>query len=171
MRTAKFLIIVILAVAVAGAAGPGRADRASGSAPVREILPDEGLIASSVVRIRSQAALNAHYYLADETVLGLDGKAEAVVARYRTGGRESLLLAVAYPSAEEAGRVYARFGRDFFSGSFDPKSGRFLERIETGDHAAAARAGSFLIVVLEAPDRKSCDELLRRAEEKAAALI
>jgi hypothetical protein len=167
----KKTLIALIALATCLLPPPAAAGPGAGGSSVRDVLPADGLIASSVVAIRSQAALNAHYYLADETVLALGAKTEAVIARYRTGGRESLLLAVAYPSAEEAGRVYARFGRDFFSGSFDPKSRRFLERIETGDHAAAARAGSFLIVVLEAPDRKSCDELLRRAEEKALAQI
>jgi len=138
---------------------------------LRDILPDDGLDKTSVVVLRDQAALNAHYYLADETVLGLGKGTEAVLARYRTALGVSLLLVVAYPSDEEARRVYEKFGKDFFSKKFDGKSPRTLEKLETGDYAAAVLARSVLIVVLEAPDRKSCDELARRAEERALALF
>jgi hypothetical protein len=138
---------------------------------LRDVLPAEGLDKSSVAVLRDQAALDAHYYLADETVLGLSKKTEAVFARYRTGPGVALLLVVAYPSDEEARRVYDRFGRDFFSNKFDGKSPRTLEKLETGDYAAAVLARSVLVVVLEAPDRKSCDELARRAEERALALF
>jgi len=136
-----------------------------------DILPAEGLDKNSVVVLRDQAALNAHYYLADETVLGLGKKTKAVFARYRTGAGAALLLVVAYPSDEEARRIYEKFGKDFFSKTFDGKSPRTLEKLETGDYAAAVLARSVLIVVLEAPDRNSCDELARQAEERALALF
>ncbi len=154
----------IFVALIAALAAPARAARA---ARARDILPPEGLVPSSVAAIRDQASLNAHYYLADEAVLGLGRKTDAVFARYRTDAGEALLLVVAYPSAEEAGRVYGRFGGDFFSGSFDPMSPRVVEMIETGDWAGAARQGRFLIVVLEAPGKAACDDLLRRAEDKA----
>ena len=138
---------------------------------IADVLPAEGLDKTSVVVVRDQATLNAHYYLADETVLGLSKKTEAVFARYRTGPGAALLLVVAYPSDEESRRIYESFGRDFFSKTFDGKSSRTLEKLETGDYAAAVLSRSVLIVVLEAPDRKSCAELIKRAEEKALALF
>ena len=137
----------------------------------RDVLPAEGLVPSSVVPIRDQAALDAHYYIADEDILGLGRRTDAVFARYKAEGGESLLLVVAYPTAIEAGRIYGRFGGDFFSVSFDPAAPRVVERLETGDWAGAARSGPFLIIVLESPDRDRCDGLLRRAEEKARRLI
>ena len=143
----------------------------SGKGRLADVLPAEGLDKSSVVVLRDQAALDAHYYLADETVLGLSDKTAAVFARYRTGPGVALLLVVAYPSEDNARRVYEKFGQEFFSKAFDGKSPRTLEKLETGDHAAAVLARSVLIVVLEAPDRKSCDELARRAEERALALF
>ena len=153
----------VLVALVAAPAAPARAARA------RDILPPEGLVASSVAAIRDQASLNAHYYLADEAVLGLGRKTDAVFARYRTETGEALLLVASYPSAEEAGRIYGRFGGVFFSESFDPMSPRVVEMIETGDWAGAARRGRFLIIVLEAPGKAACDDLLRRAEDKAPA--
>jgi hypothetical protein len=148
-------------------AGPSAASK-----PVRarNVLPSEGLITPSVAALRDQKALDAHYYLADEDILGLGRDTDAVIARYKAGTGEALLLVVVYPSAHEAGEVYARFGRDFFSGAFDPGGPRFVERIETGEWAGAARRGPALIIVLEAPERSSCDSLLGRAEKNAAAV-
>ncbi|NTV81236.1 MAG: hypothetical protein HGA24_07425, partial [Candidatus Aminicenantes bacterium] len=45
------------------------------------------------------------------------------------------------------------------------------EELESGEAAGAVRVRSALIVVLEAPDWKSCDALLRRLEERALALL
>jgi hypothetical protein len=174
------LLAVTLAVAmpISGTTGLSATTGLSGTTgsvgpakPVRahDVLPAEGLVPSSVASLRDQKALDAHYYLADENILGLGRKTDAVIARYEAGTGEALLLVVVYPSAKEAGRVYGRFGRDFFSGAFDPAGDRFAERIETGDWAGAARRGPVLIIVLEAPDRPSCDGLLGRAEKRAAA--
>lgn len=165
MRKAKALpalLAMVLAVSAAAAPPPGP-DR------VRDVLPTEGLIGPSVVEFRRQPALDPHYYLADETVLGLDGRAEAVFARYRAEGGEALVLAVAYPDSEAAARVQGRFGGDFFSRSFDPARERFVEELESGDFAGIARAGPVLVVVLEAPSRAACEELLRRLEARARA--
>jgi hypothetical protein len=160
------LVLALLAVVLSPLAAPGRAAEA---ARARDILPAKGRVASSVIAIRDQAALNAHYYFADEAVLGLGRRTDAALARYRTEAGEALLLIVVYPAADEAGRVYERFGRDFFSAAFDPGAPRFVEMIETGDWAGAARKGPVLIVVLEAPDRAACDGLLGRAEDRVPA--
>jgi len=165
-KAALLALIACAAGIIAWAAAEGQ----SPAAPrARDILPEENLVASSVAVIRDPAALDAHYYIADERVLGLGPKTDAVFARYRAGAGEALLLVVAYPSLEDAGRVYGRFGGDFFSGDFDPMSPRVVERIETGDWAGAARRDRFLIVVLEAPDKASCESLLGRAVDRIAA--
>jgi hypothetical protein len=78
------------------------------------------------------------------------------------------LLVVAYASEDAARRAYEGFGADFFPGRFDEDKPRTVERIETGDWAGAARRGPVLIAVLEAPDRTSCEGLLRDAEGRAA---
>lgn len=142
-----------------------------GRSRVLEVLPADELDEKSVLVFHDQASLNPHYYLADETVLGLDKTTEAVFAKYRTGSGEALLLVVAYTSDEKARRVYERFCGDFFAKRIDAKNARTVERLESGDYAAAVRARTFLIVVLEAPDRKTCEELARKVEERALGLI
>lgn len=159
--------LALAALLAAGLAALGAPGEAAAAVRARDILPAEGLAASGIVFLRGPKDLDVHYYIADEAVLGLGKKTDAVLARYRSEAGESLLLVAVYPSEPEAGRVYERFGRDFFSEAFDPGSPRFVEMIETGDWAGAARRGRVLIVVLEAPDRASCDGLLGRAEGKA----
>ena len=166
----KSLVALVLALFLFPPAElPAAPDQGAGGFHVRDVLPADGLIVSSVVAIRDQPALDAHYYLADETVLGLGRRTEAVFARYRAGAGEALVLAVAYPAAGDVARFYARFGGDFFSGKFEAGSSLFLERLETGDWGAAARTGRVLVVVLEAPDRAGCEGLLRRLLENALA--
>lgn len=169
MRTWRYLAVVI--VILSCLSGTISAAQVPGSSRLLDTLPSEGLDKTSVFVFREQKALDAHYFFADETVLGLHEKTEAVFATYLTGAGEALLLVIAYPSEEESQRIYERFGRHFFSGKFDPKGPRFLERIETGDYAAAVRTRNVLIVVLEAPDRASCEDLVRRAEAGASGLI
>jgi len=167
----KTAVLIALAAALISPARAAAQTPPAEPARVRDVLPSEGLIRASVARVRDQAALNAHYYLADESVLELNGKAEGVFARYRIGGGQALLLAIGYPDEATAERVYGRFGRDFFGDAFDPKAARFLDELETGDFAGSFRARSFVVFVLEAPDRKSGDALLRRLEKKAHTLI
>ena len=161
--------LALAAALLAPAALPAAPDQGAGGFRVRDVLPADGLIVSSVVAIRDQSVLDAHYYLADETVLGRGRGTDAVFARYRAGAGEALVLAVAYPAAGDVARIYARFGSDFFSGKFEAGSSLFLERLETGDWGALARTGRVLVVVLEAPDRAGCEALLRRLLEKALA--
>ena len=163
------LALALTAVLFAPAALPAAPDQAAGGFRVRDVLPADGLIVSSVVAIRDQPVLDAYYYLADETVLGLGRRTDAVFARYKAGPGEALVLAVAYPAAGDVARIYARFGGDFFSGKFEAGSSLFLERLETGDWGAVARTGRVLVVVLEAPDRAGCEGLLRRLLEQALA--
>jgi hypothetical protein len=161
--------LALTAVLFAPAVRPAAPDQGAGGFRVREVLPADGLIVSSVVAIRDQSVLNPPYYLADEAVLGLGRKTDAVFARYKAGTGEALVLAVAYPAAGDVAKVYARFGGDFFSGKFEAGSSLFLERLETGDWGAAARTGRVLVVVLEAPDRAGCEGLLKRLLEQALA--
>jgi len=166
----KALAALVLALFLFPPAGrPAAPDRSAEGFRVRDVLPAEGLIASSVVAIPDPSALDAHYYLADETVLGLGRGTDAVLARYKSGSGEALVLAAAYPAARDIATIYARFGSDFFSDKFEAGSSLYLERLETGDWGAAARTGRVLVVVLEAPDRAGCDSLLRRLLEKALA--
>ena len=91
------LLAVTLAVAMpisgtTGSVGPTKPVRA------HDVLPAEGLVPSSIAVLRDQKTLDAHYYLADEDILGLGRGTDAVIARYEAGTGEALLLVVVYPN-------------------------------------------------------------------------
>jgi hypothetical protein len=129
-------------------------------------LPQERLEKKSIRYFHKQVSLNAHYYLADENVLQLDERTEAVLARYREGWGKAMLLICRYRTPADARRAYLKFSRAYFSVAIDPNAGTTIEMIENGDFAGARIAGACLILVFEGPDRKSCDSLLRSAESR-----
>jgi hypothetical protein len=129
-------------------------------------LPRERLEKKSIRYFHKQVSLNAHYYLADENVLLLDERTEAVLARYKEGWDKAMLLVCRYKTPGDARRAYLNFTRAYFSVAVEPGKGTTIEMIENGEVAGARLAGACLILVFESPDRKSCDALLRAAESK-----
>lgn len=129
-------------------------------------LPQERLDRKSVRYFHKQVSLNAHYYLADENVLLLDERTEAVLGRYKEGWDKAMLLICRYWTPGDARRAHLKFSRAYFSAAVDPSKGTTIERIENGEFAGARLAGACLILVLESPDRKSCETLLQAAESR-----
>lgn len=138
-----------------------------GSKPrLLECLPPQGMEGRSARYFHRQVSLNAHYYLADENVLHLDGRTEAVLARYKEGRTSALLLVCRYRTPTDARRACLNFSRAYFSARFDPASDPAIEKIETGDFAGVRVTGACLIIVLESSARTSCGLLLRAAEAR-----
>jgi hypothetical protein len=76
-----------------------------------EFLPSDGLEAGGVRFFHNYSILNYHFYVADENILLLDQRTDAVLAAYADRGGRSRLLVVAYAdpsSAERAGASFAR---------------------------------------------------------------
>jgi len=134
-------------------------------------LPLERLERKSVRYFHKQVSLNAHYYLADENVLLLDERTEAVLARYREGWGKAMLLICRYRRSADARRACLRFARDYFSVRINPDAAATIEEIENGEFAGARLSGAFLILVFESPDRKSCESLLRAAASRIQEVV
>ncbi len=129
-------------------------------------LPPERLEKKSVRYFHKQVSLNVHYYLADENVLLLDERTEVALARYKAGWGKAMLLVCGYRTPADARRAYRNFRYAYFSPAGDPNAGRTVEMIENGEFAGARLTGPFLIIVLESPDRRSCESLLGAAETR-----
>jgi hypothetical protein len=141
--------------------------REDGARPrLMDCLPTERLDRKSLRYFHKQVSLNSHYYLADENVLLLDEDTEAALGAYRAGWEKALLLICRYRSAADAGRAFLKFGRAYFSVRIDAGGGPVLERIETGKYAGVRRAGAFVIIVFDSPDRPGCASLLRAATSR-----
>ena len=117
-------------------------------------LPAEGLRGRTVRYFRSPAALSYHYGdFAHADLLGLDGRAEAVLADYRTRAGASVLLLVRYPSDRAAAAAERRLAGKLPRG---PQKG------EDGKWRCRSRQARLLRLVLEAPGEAACQALLAR---------
>ncbi len=134
-------------------------------------LPPEGREEKSARYFHRQVSLNAHYYLADENVLHLDGGTEAVLARYREGRTSALLLVCRYRTPADARRACLNFSRAYFSARFNPAADPAIEKIETGEFAGVRVTGACLIIVLESSARTGCGSLLRAAEARVLEVV
>jgi hypothetical protein len=111
------------------------------------VLPRTGLVDSSIRYFHNPDILNLHYYLADENILLLDDRTEAVLARYAAKGGEPYLLLVKYPSARGAKRAF----RTFLDAYMPEGRESGMVRTEDGKWTAAAYHSRFVMAVLDAP--------------------
>jgi len=77
--------------------------------PVVALLPKAGLIPSQLHYFHTSLSLTAHFFLANENVLGLNERTECVLAKYAGERAPSTVLLVRYPSGEAAEQAGERF--------------------------------------------------------------
>ena len=145
----------------------GRIDQAIPTVgPLPEILgllPTESLVGESVRYFRHHVWLNSHYFVADENILHIDEKTEAVLAKYKTGDTRALLLVVEYPDEKEA--LLAR--SDFVEHYLPEMDRESVARIEDSTWAGCRKAGRVLAVVFNAPTKEVATDLMSIVVEKA----
>ncbi|MBN1246689.1 MAG: hypothetical protein JXC32_03485 [Anaerolineae bacterium] len=73
-------------------------------------LPGTGLLGKRAVYFRRELSIQDLVWLGGEDLLGLDGRAEGVVAPYEVDGQVLLLMVVAYPDGDAAAEAAARLG-------------------------------------------------------------
>lgn len=129
------------------------------------LLPGTGLADTRVRYFHDHASLNLHYFVADENILGLSDRTEAVLAPYQTSEGTMRLLLVRYPTAEEARR-----GLEGLLAAYLPEADETgAARVESGSWVAAQSAGDIVMVAFDAPSREWAGELLgaaRAAQEE-----
>lgn len=136
-------------------------------------LPAPGLIRDSILYFRRQTSLDARYVLADENVLGLDGSADAVLADYAAGkeGHRMSLMIIRYRSGQAAAGALGSFSRDYFMDRYKKGMRRIIEPNDYDGFAGISVSGRFLFIVLDAPDRATCDSLLCDSTAAAARTL
>ncbi len=152
----------------------------SGSVKVKGLRPDllaalpaPGLIRNSILYFRRQTSLDARYVLADENVLGLNGSADAILADYASGkeGHRTSLMVIRYRSGQDAARAFGSFSRDYFMDRYKKGMKRIIASNDYDGFAGISISGQFLFIVLDAPDRRTCDSLLRDSTAAAARTL
>ena len=110
-------------------------------------------------------SLNSIYYLADDNVLDLSARTEAVLGAYRSGGEKLLLLVVRYRNAQQAEGAYREFNRIYLKDKPPPGGLRRVASIEQGRQVGVLAKGQSLALVLEAKTRAACERLLAEAAQ------
>jgi hypothetical protein len=119
-------------------------------------LPQDGLKSESIRFLHDPLILNYHYYLADENILNLSPRTDAVLADYEREQGRALLLLVAYPDPAAARESLASFFRLYLPDA--DQSG--LAVLENGRWSAAAAKKRLLAIVLEADSHQLAHDLL-----------
>ncbi len=128
---------------------------------VLKLLPEEGLQTRDIRYLHHPVVLNYHYYLADENILNISSKTDAVLAEYQWGNENAHLLLVKYADSETAEKSLKGFLKDYLPDA--DKSG--TAKLEDGKWASAIKQKALLIIVLEADSRQSAQQLLKSVQK------
>lgn len=130
---------------------------------ILERLPAEDLDRSTIRTFHTHFSLSSIHYLADDNLLGLSPRTDAVLAAYRRGGEKLLLLLVRYKNPQQAEAAYRSFNRVYLKDQPPPDGPRRIARVEEGTHVGALLKGRFVAVVLDAKSAAACGRLLEDA--------
>ncbi len=136
-----------------------------GSEPkVVSFIPGEdfGLANKSIRYLRSHILLNQRFFIANQNILNLSRKTEAVLVQYIQEKQKTQLLLVRYPNSKEAADAYQSFMKNYL-----PDAGG-KDRLMTEDKkwTFARQRGEFVIIIFGAATEGSGETLLRATEEK-----
>ena len=126
-------------------------------------LPEKGLLPESVHYFHTKMCLDYFYYLADDNILKLNERTDAVIADYRTPSGQAKLLAVEYNSGASSLEAWETFHASYLNQQ-PPESGVIdSKQIEGEQWVCSRREGTVLLIAFEGKSQKDCEELLRGA--------
>jgi len=113
----------------------------------------------------TNACLSNFYYLSDDNILGLNKDTEAVTYEYMVDNQLLRVVLIQYSLSEYAKKFYQTFIKSYF---FDKSiqdsdlhgTAGYIERVEEGKYTGIRISARFLIIVFEAENRESCEDVL-----------
>ena len=119
-------------------------------------LPDESLIETSIRYFQHYIWLNSHFFIADENILNIDEKSEAVLAKYGSLDKNYALLIVRYNGQSAALEAFEKFKRNYL-----PEIGENeIIRLEDEKWSGCRLLGKNLIIVFNCPAKEKAGFLL-----------
>ncbi len=135
---------------------------ATGTKPrILSLLPPEGLASQTIRYMHHPTVLNYHFYIADENILNISHRTDALLASYHRGGQKATLLLVLYPNREIALKSLSSFLKHYLPEA--DKTGAVL--LENGKWSAVQLKERLLVVVLESQSRKFAENLLKTVSQ------
>ena len=126
-------------------------------------LPVEGLEPPTVRFFHTVISLNSHYFMSNVNILNLSPDTQVVMARYEKNGARGILILVEYPSEDKAYSAGGRFIEMYLLQRFLPERKFPPVELENKKYAGAVRAGRCLAIAVEADDKATAEDLLKRA--------
>jgi hypothetical protein len=134
-----------------------------GSLPqILELLPQKSLVPQSIRYFHHYIWLNSYYYVADQNILHIDEKTDALLAKYGEQKKRSLLLLIQYQEEEAAAAAL----NDFVQNYMPDHSGEFVLQIEDGTWTACQMSGNFLMVVFNASTEEGALDLIEEVQKR-----
>lgn len=122
-------------------------------------LPVQDLVPGRLSFFHLRSTLERLRFPGNASALQLDAKADAVLAQYRREGQTFEAVVCIYPTDDQAGRAIASVLEAYF-GVKSAKPGEVVsKKISSGRFASARLTGRTLILVFNAPDKKSAGTL------------
>jgi hypothetical protein len=137
--------------------------KTTGSAPqLINALPvgKAGLVEKAVRYLHSHVLLNQRFFVANQNILRLTPKTDAVLAPYLRDGKKIHLLVIRYPTTQEAEEALQSFKKAYM-----PEAGE-KESLQTEDKkwTGARRQREFVLIVFGAPRETDARELIQATE-------
>jgi hypothetical protein len=110
--------------------------------------------------------LNQRFFVANQNILNLNPKTEAVLGQYAQGQQKTHLLIIRYSEESEAAAALQKFKRAYM-----PEVGP-QTTIQTEDKkwTAAGQRKSFILIVFGAGSKEKSEKWIRAAEERIGSL-
>jgi hypothetical protein len=137
-----------------------------GAGPKPEILgrlPVEDLEPPTVRFFHTVISLNSFYFMSNANILNLSPETQVAMARYDKDNARGTLILVEYPSEEKAYSAHGRFIEMYLLQRFAPGKKFPPVELENKKYAGAVRAGRFLAIAVEADNKATAEDLLKRA--------
>ncbi len=126
------------------------------------LLPDEGLIASSIRFFHHYAWQNSYGFISSENILEIGPDCEAILAKYEQGEQRPVVLLVRYPDGAVARRAFANLGRLFHL----PANGGAAVQLADKRYFAAGVETEVVTAVWHAGGAAQALQLLAALQEK-----
>lgn len=130
---------------------------------VLHLLPDSELIRESIRYFHHPAWLNTYFFIAEDNILNIEDKTDAVFAKYQTGDSHTTLLVATYPSV----RKQAAASRKFRTNYLPELDKELTVRVEDGTWTGCLASGKTLAVVFNAPLQETAEGLLYEVSHRS----
>lgn len=120
------------------------------------LLPQDNLVAKRVHYFFNPLILNFHYFVADENILQIGVKTDAVFAHYIVDDERFYLMLILYKDEEKSAAAYSRFVETYMPDAAEPG----LVQTEDGKWTGIRMADELLILVFDAPSESAAQTLL-----------